>query len=229
MKGIENIIQRIEADGQAEADAILAEAKLEADAILTEWEERAQKEADDILSRGERSAAERAARLESVAELEGRKLILKAKQETISLAFDEALHKLLALPEDKKVALLASLCAKAAVTGREEVLFSPEDRDKVGKAVVSKANELLARQVAPQLPEELTESKAGAILDKVVSAGSALLAGTGMLTLAKETRPIQGGFVLRDQGVEVNCAFDTLVRLARPDLERQVAQILFGE
>lgn len=229
MNGLDKITARIVSDGQAEADAILADARLEADAILADWGERAQKEADDILSRGERTAAERAARLESVAELEGRKLILKAKQEVISLAFDRALQKLLSLPEDRKVELLSALCAKAAVTGREEVLFSPEDRESIGKAVVSRANELLARKVAPQLPEELTESRAGALLDKVVSAGSALLAGTGMLTLSKETRPIQGGFVLRDQGVEVNCAFDTLVRLARPDLERQVAQILFGE
>ena len=63
----------------------------------------------------------------------------------------------------------------------------------------------------------------------MVTAGSALLAGTGMLTLAEETRPIQGGFILAADGVEVNCAFETLVRLSRPELERQVAQILFGE
>ena len=197
MNGIENIVQRIVADGKAEADAILADAKLKADAILAEWEEKAQKETSDILSRGAQTAAERAARLESVAELEGRKLILQAKQETISLAFDEALKKLLALPQDKKVELLAALCAKAAVTGTEEVIFSAEDRDKVGKAVVEKANSLLA--------------------------------GKGKLTLSNDTRPIQGGFVLRDQGVEVNCGFDTLVRLARPDLERQVATLLFEE
>ena len=197
MNGIENIVQRIIADGQAEADAILADAKLQADAILAEWEEKAQKETSDLLSRGEQSAAERAARLESVAELEGRKLILKAKQETISLAFDEALKKLLALPQDKKVEILSALCAKAAVTGAEEVIFSPADRDTVGKAVVEKANSLLA--------------------------------GKGKLTLSAETRPIQGGAILRDRGVEVNCGFDTLVRLARPDLERQVAGILFDE
>ena len=197
MNGIENIVQRIIADGQAEADAILADAKLQADAILADWEEKAQKESADILSRGEQAAAERAARLESVAELEGRKLILQAKQETISLAFDEALKKLLALPQEKKVEVLSALCAKAAVTGTEEVLFSPADRDTVGKAVVDKANSLLA--------------------------------GKGKLTLSSDIRPLQGGFVLRDQGVEVNCGFDTLVRLARPDLERQVAGILFDE
>ena len=35
--------------------------------------------------------------------------------------------------------------------------------------------------------------------------------------------------LLAGDGVEVNCAFETLVRLSRPELERQVAQLLFGE
>lgn len=229
MNGIEKITQRLAADAQAEADAILSQARTQAAGIAADWDAKAQKETDDILSRGGRNASERAKRMESVAQLEGRKLILAAKQEMIGKAFDLALEKLLALPEAEYVDLLAGLCAKAAVTGREEVIFSQKDRDKVGKAVVAKANELLAKQVAPQLPTELTGSAAGAILDKVVTAGSALLAGTGALTLSQETRTIQGGFILSAEGVEVNCAFDTLVRLARPQLELQVARILFAE
>jgi V/A-type H+-transporting ATPase subunit E len=229
MEGIEKITQRLAADAQAEADAILADAKAQADSIAADWNAQAQKEHDDIVSRGGRNADERAKRMESVAQMEGRKLILAAKQEMIGKAFDRALEKLLALPEEEYVDLLAGLCAKAAVTGREEVIFSQKDRAKVGKAVVAKANELLAKQVAPQLPTELTGSPAGAILDKVVTAGSALLAGTGALTLSQETRNMEGGFILSADGVEVNCAFDTLVRLARPQLELQVARILFED
>ena len=36
------------------------------------------------------------------------------------------------------------------------------------------------------------------------------------LTLAKDAAPIRGGFILRDRNVEVNCAFETLVRLRDP-------------
>ena len=229
MNGLEKITGRIAADAQAEADALLAQAQAQAEAITAEWEERARKESADILARGEVNASERAARLESVAQLEGRKLLLAAKQEMIGKAFDRALEKLLTLPREEYVELLASLCAKAAVTGREEVVFSPEDSVKVGKQVVARANEMLAKEVAPKLPPEWTESAAGALLDKVVTTGSALLAGTGMLTLSEETRPIRGGFILCAEGVEVNCAFDTLVRLARPEMEQQVARILFEE
>ena len=207
MNGLDQITQRIAADAQAQADGILAEARAQADAIRSDYDRQVQ-------------ALTQAA-------LEGRKQILAAKQEMLSAAFDKALEQLLSLPEEEYVELLSDLCVKAAVTGREEVLFSQRDRDKVGKKVVARANEKLAKQVAPKLPQELSSSTAGAILDKVVTVGSALLSGTGMLTVAEETRPIQGGFILAGDGVEVNCAFETLVRLSRSQLEREVAAILF--
>lgn len=227
MNGLDKITQRIDADAQAEAERILADAQAGADAIAAEWAEKARRESEDILTRGRQNAAERQERLASVAQMEGRKQLLAAKQEMLGKAFDRALEQLLQLPEEQYVELLAAMAAKASVTGRESVAFSKRDRARVGKQVVTRANEILARQVAPKLPGELTESAAGAILDKVVTTGSALLAGTGMLTLAEETRPIQGGFILSSGGVEMNCAFETLVRLARPELERQVADVLF--
>ena len=229
MNGLEKITQRIAADAQAEADALLAQAQVQVDTIKAQGEEQAGKETAEILARGERSAAERTARLESMAQLEGRKRLLQVKQEMIGKAFDRALEQLLSLPQGEYIELLAGLCAKAAVTGREEVIFSPEDSVKVGAQVVARANEMLAKASAPKLPQELKQTTAGALLDKVVTGASALLSGTGMLTLSQEIRPIRGGFILQADGVELNCAFDTLVRLARPELERQVAQILFEE
>ena len=78
------------------------------------------------------------------------------------------------------------------------------------------------------LPEELKASKAGGILTKVVTGANALLQGTAMLTLAADTAEIQGGLILRDGQVEVNCAFETQLRLLRESLAGQVAKILFG-
>ena len=51
--------------------------------------------------------------------------------------------------------------------------------------------------------------------------------GDGHLTLSEQTRPIRGGLILSDGDVEVNCAFETLVRLQRGELDRQVAKVLF--
>ncbi len=227
MNGIDKITGKIAQDVQEEIDALLDGARRDAAEIAARYDAMARKESEDILARGRRSAEERVERLASVAQLEARKLILGAKQEALSAAFDKALDDLLNLPEAQYVALLANLCARAARTGREEVIFSQKDRTRYGKQVVTQANEILARQVAPKLPGELAGSKAGALLDKVVTGASALLAGTGMLTLAEESRPIKGGLILSDGDVEVNCTFETLVRLQRDEMASEVAKVLF--
>ena len=137
------------------------------------------------------------------------------------------MKKLLSLPEEEYVDLLARLAVRSASTGREEILLNSRDREAVGAKVVARANQILAQGVAPDLPEELKASKAGQIIEKVVTGASALLQGTAMLSLARETRPIAGGLVLRDGNVEVNCAFETLLRLLREEMAAQVAGVLF--
>ena len=51
--------------------------------------------------------------------------------------------------------------------------------------------------------------------------------GDGHLTLSEQTRPIQGGLILSDGDVEVNCSLETLVRLIRGETDREVAKVLF--
>lgn len=228
MNGIEKITGQIEADVQAEIDALTADAQARAQAITAQYQAQAEAESAAILARGRAAAAQREERLGSVAQLEARKLTLAAKQEMVEAAFQKALETMQSLPEEEYVALLARLCVQASRTGREQVVFSQKDRARLGKQVVTTANEMLARQVAPKLPEELTESKAGAFLDRVVTGASAVLAGTGMLTLAEETRPMAGGLVLKDDDVETNCSFEVLIHLQREALAAQVAGILFG-
>ena len=93
--------------------------------------------------------------------------------------------------------------------------------------MVVAANEALVKGVAPELPEAIPESKVGAFLGKVVNTTAAMVTGTGLLTLSEETRPIKGGFIMVDGDIEVNCAFETLVRLQREKLEKEVAGVLF--
>ncbi len=195
MDGIEKIIDRISGDAQREVDDVLAQARAEADKILSQYQAQAQAEADDILTRGEKAAVERGERLASVAQLECRKEVLRAKQEVIEEAFQLAMDKLTQLPQEAYVSLLADLAVEASSKGNEKLIFSVADRARVGKAVVVAANQKLG--------------------DK------------GQLTLAQETRPMQGGFILSDGAVEVNCTFETLVRLQRGTLSTQVAGVLF--
>ncbi|MCQ2442273.1 MAG: V-type ATP synthase subunit E [Oscillospiraceae bacterium] len=48
------------------------------------------------------------------------------------------------------------------------------------------------------------------------------------LTLSKTTGNFAGGLLLSDGDVEVNCTFDTLVRLTRNETAGEVAKVLFG-
>lgn len=47
------------------------------------------------------------------------------------------------------------------------------------------------------------------------------------ITLSRETADIRGGFLLKGKNVEVNCAFETLVRLQKTETAGAVAKLLF--
>ena len=227
MNGIEKITGQIDADLQKELDDLKAQTQTRAAEITAGYDRQAQELTQSILERGRREADLRRERLDSVAQLEARKLTLSAKQDMVARAFDLALQKLTELPEADYIALLARLAVEASRTGREQVIFSQKDRARYGKQVVTQANEILAKRVAPKLPEDLTASRAGAVLDRVVTGASAVLSGTGMLTVAEEIRPMAGGLILRDGRVESNCSFEVLIRLQRGPLSAEVARVLF--
>lgn len=228
MNGIEKITARILEDADREVAQIADQAAQKAAEIRAQYDAQAQQETAAILSRGEKAAAERLERLESAAGLERRKLELAAKQQVLEETFQKALDDLCQLPEPEYIALLAALAVKAARSGREQLIFSAADRARVGKQVVMAANELLVRDAVPALPDSLGESKVGAFLGKVVQSTAAMVTGTGMLTLSEQTRDIRGGFIMSDDDLEVNCAFETLVRMQREKLEKEVADILFA-
>lgn len=227
MEGIEKITAKIVQDAQAEIARMNQETDEKVRSIAEAAQAQADKETADTLARGQRAAQERLERLKSAAKMEQRKLELAARQEMLAQAFDLALEKLCSLPEEEYVQLLTRLVLEASTTGREQLVFSPQDRARVGKQVVVAANEAMVKNVAPELPDAITDTKVGAFLGKVVNSTTAMVTGTGMLTLSEETRPMKGGFVLVDGDVEVNCAFETLVRLQREKLEKEVDQVLF--
>ena len=160
--------------------------------------------------------------------MDAKKDLLAAKQACLDEAFETARKKLLSLSEDEYVELLAKLVVKAAKTGREELIFNARDKERVGAKVVSKANALLAEAVAPELSNEVKGSKVGNIIAKVVNGANALMQGTAMLTLADETREMEGGVTLRDGNVEINCAFETQLRVLRNNMAAEIAAILFA-
>lgn len=222
MNGIEKITQRIDADAQTEMDAILGDARAEAARITARYQAQANAEAADLSARNQKLAAEREERLVSVAQMEARKVTLSAKQEMVGKSFDLALENLCAMPEADYISVVAALLVQAAPTGKGTVLFAPAERERIGAAAVAKANALLTA-----LPTDATDSKVVALLNKVAAGITARAQGTSLLTLSSETRPLRGGFILSDGSVEVNCTFDTLVRLQKTEIAGAVAKYLF--
>ncbi len=227
MNGIEKITAKIAADTEAEIAQLTAQTDEKVRSIGEAAKAQADKESADTLARGRKAADERLERLKSAAQMETRKLALGAKQEVLGEAFDLALEKLCSLPDPEYIELLTRLAVEASSTGREQLVFSPKDRARIGKQVVVAANDAMVKGVAPELPGSITDTKVGAFLGKVVNSTTAMVTGTGMLTLSEETRPIKGGFIMVDGDVEINCAFETLVRLQREKLEKDVANLLF--
>ena len=229
MNGIEKITARIETDTKAEVDKILREAEEKAAAVKAEYQAKAESEAKAAAEAGREAAQRQAERLESAAHMEAKKQMLSAKQDCLDAAFDRAKQQLLKLPDDQYADLLARMAVRAAKTGREEILLNARDHKRVGAQVAAKANALLAEAAAPEAAKAASKGgKAGKLLSMAVTGASALLQGTAMLTLSGETREMEGGLTLRDGNVEVNCAFETELRVLRDAMTAEVAAILFA-
>ena len=226
MEGIEKITAKIAQDAQAEISQLMAETDQKVQAVRANAAAQARQEANDIVEKGRVAASERLERLSSASQMERRKLELAAKQEVLGEAFALALEKLCTLPEQEYIALLTRLALEASSSGKEQLILSQKDRAAVGKQVVMAVNDALVKERAPSLPEEVTRSKVGAFVDKLVHNTTAAVTGTG-LTLSEETRDLKGGFIMVDGDVEINCAFETLVRLQREQMEKKVADALF--
>lgn len=194
MNGIERITQRIDEEAQAEIDQILSRGEETAAQIAEQYQTQAKRIAAEMAARNQKSAAEQEERLVSVSQMEARKVTLAVKQEMVEQAFQLALEKLCSLPDDAYSSTVAKLLSSAAPDGQGEVIFAPAQRDTIGADAVAKAN--------------------------------ALIDG-GKLTLSDQTRPIRGGFILVNGSVEVNGTFETLMRLQKGQIAGEVAKRLF--
>ena len=198
MKGTEKIIAHIEAEAKAEAQTVLAKAAEEVQQIRASYFKTALTEHKRLIDEGKAECEDLVARQKRMAEMEARKSVLALKQEMVAAVFEEARRELADLPGEEYVAFLAKMASEAASSGTEELLLNERDKAGCGKAVCKAAN--------------------------------ALLTAKGMhggLTLSEDTADIAGGLILRQGGIEVNCAVDTLIEQQRGSLSAQVAAELF--
>ncbi len=198
-EGAEKIIRQIREDTQQQVDALVSEANKTADRIIADAEEKAAGRKEQLIEKAEKEAAEQKRRILGVAQLEARKELLTAKQELIEKAFRESLQNLANLEEDKYFELIKKMLLVYAQGTNEEVIFSTADRARVPSGFLDAVNKELAE-----------EGKKGKI------------------SLSEEERELQGGFILKSEGLEINCSFSSLLNMQRDELETEVASLLFS-
>ncbi len=198
MNGIEKIIAKLNADLQAELDAVRAETDEKCRLIIEDGKQAAQKEYDRLIAQGEKECELSVSHMSRTAQMESRKSILALKQEMVSRAFERAHEMLLDLPKDKYAQFLGRKAFEASTTGEETLFFNERDSQSVAQRVADEANRLLAQSNRP-----------------------------AKLTVGDETRPITGGFFLKQGDIEVNCSLELLCDQCRDELASEVAGILF--
>lgn len=139
---------------------------------------------------------------------------------------------------DERVERLASVaqleCRKLELAAKQEMLSKAYDRAL--ELLLSMPEQEYIALLADLAVKASTTGREAVVLSQkdrtrfgkqVVTQANEKLGG-GKLTLSEQTSPIRGGLLLSDGDVEVNCSFETLVRLQRGELDREIAQLLFG-
>ena len=198
MKGTEKIIAHIENDAKAQAQAIIDEANRKAEEVRSAGEKAAQEAYDKLIREGKAECEAMLNRKIRMAEMEAKKEVLGAKQERVVETFAKSVSLICALPSEEYAELFAKMAAKVSVSGTEEMYFCKNDKDECGQRIADRANELLAAQ------------------GKV-----------GKLTVAEGAVNICGGFVLIENGIELNCSAEMLVDRCHKSMVAEVANELF--
>ncbi len=197
---IESLVAKIIGDARKASSQIERKAAEEVGSCKQMAEREAQRIMDNAKEKAARSAAERKQRVIAMAQLENRKEILKTKQRLIEEAFGRAMRNILSLDTEAYGAFLCKLILQANAEGDEEILLSERDRGRLGDGWIEGLN------------RRLLENKK-----------------KGQMKIAGETRPIQGGAILRLGRKEINCGLASVIDSKRNQLETIVAEILFKD
>ena len=158
------------------------------------------------------------------AQAEAEKAELTAKNEAAAAAHEERLISA-AQMEAKKITLAAKqeILDEAYALAIDKLCSMPDDT--YIETVAALLKKAAPKGVGTVIFSAETRQRIGS---KAVSLANEKI-GDGKLVLADETRPIKGGFILKNGNIEVNCAFETLVRLQKSETAGAVAKMLFPE
>jgi V/A-type H+-transporting ATPase subunit E len=199
MMGMERIKAKILEDSENKAGQILEQARQQAEEIKND----ALKESESIrakrLEDAEVDGKEIYRRMLSAAALEGRKELLKAKQEVVGACFDSAMQKIISLPDNDYQKLIEDMVLDAAKNEEGEILLAEQSKQRLNKDFLRNIN------------------------TRVASLGN-----SAKLVLSDECVKSAGGFVIRYGEMEINSTFEIMFEMLKPELENDVVGMLFS-
>ena len=197
---LEKIIERITQDSLAQANEIVGQARHKASVILSKARTEASTQAKNRVEQARREADNLAQREKAIAQLELRKKMLAAKQEVVRTIYKNVAEKIATLPDKEYVLFIKNQVLNAVETGKEQIIFSPQEANRVGNKFIQEINQALKSKGRP-----------------------------GELTIGSPSKQLKQGFLLQQGSVVLNYSLDSILARLREETELKVAEILFKE
>lgn len=199
MADAQKLIDKIIGDARLDAESYWQEAELRIKEMRADLNRDIDKHTAHIAQLAEEAISENKKRLAAVYDLEYRTQLLAAKQEVMAQAKARAMDKLCALEKAVYLDLLKKQLLVCAQDGQGGIIVS-QDEKHIDGAFVKDVN------------AELKKNK-----------------GKGELSLLSEKRPMSGGFVYVNGGLEIDVSLEALLELVWQQSETDIAAVLFEQ
>lgn len=164
MSGLDKIVEQIIGEAEAAARKTVDEAKVEAGQIAEAAKLEGEKEKARLLEEAKRRAESIRQLGASAAELDGKRGLLRAKQQMIGSVIDQGKAALLALPDEDYFSMLIRLAQKNALPQEGELYLSQRDRDRMPSFFETKLNHALPEGAKLRVAKAARELDGGFIL-----------------------------------------------------------------
>jgi len=164
MPGIDRIYDKIINDAQQQADSKLYEAALKVDLMRGIIDEKIHDYQHSKYSESENEAKSIISRAEANRNLEGKKQLLKVKQDMISEVFDKAHKALMELEDTKKLSLYAKLINSCLQKGQNEIILNGKDKAGFGSQLIKNIQKDLTSDISVFLSDQDIKDDFGVIV-----------------------------------------------------------------
>lgn len=161
MAGTDAIIKKILADAEEKASQIKTQSEIDCDEVIASAESEAKKMMDEVLQNKQSVIDETVKRQKAVAELDAKKIVLKAKKDAIDEAFRLAKEQLNSLSSEKYFEVVSNMISTYAEDG-DVVTVSAKDKKLITKAKLDKI--ATAKKIKLTLNKEYGDFEGGVIL-----------------------------------------------------------------